>query len=279
METEGVRGWRAAFAALLLLGLSVGTQAAALPSVASTNLCADLLLVAIADPGQIRALSRQYRAPHPYSTNGGRVEELLHLKPELALVYQGWAGRRHSERLGDLGVTLVALPYPRGWADALSMARETAARIGRAEAMAARLAAMDRRMAELAGVLPPLSALYLRPGGGSAGEGTYVDALFSHLGLRNAARELGVRGWGRVPLERLLMDPPDLLVLGYFERGASLHQSAYVRHPRVAALLELTPSIQLDGDAWGCGGLELLDVAERLVAEIQALGLEADRTP
>lgn len=279
MKTDGVRGWLAACAACVLLGLSASAQAAALPGVASTNLCADLLLTTIADPAQIRALSRQYHKPHGYGVNAGRVEELIYLNPDIALVYQGWAGRRHADRLADLGVELVALPYPRGWDDALEMARETATRIGRAGAVAGELAWMDRRMSELSSVLPPLRVLYLRPSGGSAGEGTYVDALFTHLGLRNAARELGVRGWGQVALERLLIEPPDVLVLGYFGRSASLHQSAYARHPRVAELLERTPTIALEGDAWGCGGLELLDVAERLVAGFKALESQAACIP
>ncbi|MFP4280810.1 MAG: ABC transporter substrate-binding protein [Halochromatium sp.] len=255
------------------------------PSVVSTNLCADLLLLRLGDPGQIRSVSRQAHdsAQSPvaeraarYPANRGAVEELLYYQPEIALTYLGWSGRPHAELLAEQGIRVVPLPYPRALEDALAMTLEIARAIDReavgeqvvAEARA-RIAALSARA--VVAERPP-RALYLRPNGGTAGSETYVDALLGLLGLRNLAAEQGIRGWGRLPLERLLADPPDLFLLGYFDQAQPPSKSRYGRHPLFADLLEQVPSIRLPSrTAWGCGGLELIDAAEWIAARLDTL--------
>ncbi|MGQ9658579.1 MAG: ABC transporter substrate-binding protein [Thermochromatium sp.] len=277
-------------AVLLWFGVALGSMSALvraeppLPTVMSTNLCADLLLLQIADPQQIRSVSRQAQDPRlsplaerarAYPPNRGGVEDLLYFRPDIALVYQGWMGRRHADRLAGQGIEVIALPYPKGWDEVLKTVRTLAARIGRAETGAALADAAERRMQALARPDhhrgPRL--LYLRPSGGTAGRGTYVDDLITRLGLRNLAAEQGVNGWGRLALERLVSTPPDVFLLGYFDQAQSPVRSAYGRHLRLRSLLETTPVIAIPGQAWGCGGLELLDVAERIreqLAKIKA---------
>ena len=91
------------------------------------------------------------------------------------------------------------------------------------------------------------------------------------LGLSNLAAEHGLRGWGSVPLERLIADPPDLFLLGYFDQSQPPSKSRYGRHPLFVDLLEQVPSIRLpSSSAWGCGGLELIDAAEWIAARLDA---------
>jgi iron complex transport system substrate-binding protein len=281
--------WRAYGLLLCLLPPASGLSGAAaagvgpaLPSVASTDLCSDLLLLQIGAPGQIvsvsaaaqdPALSPLAAAAGAYPANRGRVEELLHLAPDIALVYLGWDGRGFAGLLAGQGIRIEPLPYPGGWTQTLATTRETAALIGRAQAGAALAAAADPRMQALAGSVPPYRVLYLRPNGGTAGAGTYVHDVLAHLGLRNLAAEQGYRGWGRFPLELLVAEPPDLFLLGYFDQAQPLSKSAYARHPLLRGLLESTPTVNVPTGGWGCGGLELVDVAERIAAQIAALPL------
>lgn len=267
----GLRFW------LLTLGVA---SADGLPRVMGTNLCADLLLVSVAAPEQIVSLSRQSRDPglSPIATraaghpaNDGGVEDLLYHQPDKALVYLGWTGGRFGELLAGQGIELVEVPYPGDWDDALATARSVAAQIGRAETGAALAAAAERRMHELAEDLPPLRALYLRPGGGSAGTGTYVDDVLTRLGLVNVAAEQGHGGWGAYPLERIITDPPDVLLLGYFEQQPPPGASAYARHPLLQDLLARLPTVQVPSRLWGCGGLELVGAAEAIAAQLRAL--------
>lgn len=276
-------GRLAGAAALLLIcaGKALGAAAGPVPpTVAGTNLCADLLLARLADPAQIRSLSAQSRDPglspiaataRAYPANRGGVEGMLYLRPDIALVYQGWTGRRHARLLAGQGIEIVEIPYPTTWEDALRTVRAVAARIGRAEAAEERIAQARRRMASLGARMGPHRTLYLRPNGGTAGSGTYVDDLFRLLGLRNLAAEEGLAGWGRFPMERLALAPPDLFVLGYFDQAMPPAESAYGRHPLPRTLLSRIPTVRVPADRWGCGGLELVEAAESLVAQIERL--------
>lgn len=273
---------RQLIALAILLGLLHQSASAehpvALPTLLSTNLCADLLLLRLAAPEQILALSRQSRAlqntelaeqARAYPHHRGHVEELLALKPDLVLAYAGWAGRRHGKLLARQGIDILAAPYPSDWDHALEVARMIGARIGRAKLAATLTAQADARMHEMAEKLPVKDTLYLRPNGGTAGRGTYVEDLITRLGLRNLASAQGVHGWGQLPLEHLVMTPPDLVLLGYFDQDRPLTTSGVARHPVLRRLLRAIPSLTLPANGWGCGGLELLKAAEVIVQGVR----------
>lgn len=274
---------RRALLLLLPLWLLPGVAAVAgdgLPRVMSTNLCADLLLLAVAAPEQIISLSLASRDPaispvadraRAYPANDGGVEDLLYHQPDIALVYLGWTGGRFRNLLAGQDIEILPVPYPTDWDDALATAREVAGRIGRGDAGKALSVAAEERMRELARGLPALRTLYLRPGGGSAGSGTYVDDVLTRLGLRNLAAEAGHAGWGPFPLERILLEPPEVFLLGYFEQPQPLTASAYARHPTLQALLARTPQVRVPSRRWGCGGLELVDAAAAIAAQVRAL--------
>jgi len=267
---------------VLVVGLGVlGPGMAAGPKVVSTDLCSDLLLLQIAHPQQILSVSAAARNPDlsplaeraaRYPANRGSVEELLRLSPDIALVYQGWNGRGHGALLARRAVQVVPLPYPSNWPEALAIARRTAELIGRVDEVERLVAQAERRIATLSDRLPPLRVLYLRPNGGSAGLGTYVDDLLRRLGLRNIAAEQGMRGWGRFPLEHLVGSPPDVFLLGYFDQVHPRSKSAYGRHPVLRDLLDRVPVVHVPGGGWGCGGIEMVEVAEHIVAQVLSIG-------
>jgi iron complex transport system substrate-binding protein len=267
-------------AAVFLVVSSFRADAQRLPRVMSTDLCGDLLLVSLGAPEQILSLSRVSRDPRlssiaeialDYPTNAGGVEDLLYRQPDVALVYLGWTGGRFHRLLARQDIELASIPYPSTWEDAVATAREIAAKIGRVEAGEAIVADAERRMRALTGSLPPLRALYLRPGGGSAGTGTYVDDVLRRLGLRNVAAEAGRAGWGGFPLEAIVTEPPDLFVLGYFDEPQPLSGSSYARHPLLREALARTPAVHVPTPVWGCGGLELIDAAEAIAARVRGL--------
>ncbi len=280
-------GW-VLLALCLTTALVVQADPTRLPRVASTNLCADLPLLQIADPGQIVSVSYQSQNPRvspvsdaarAYPVNRGSVEELLHLKPDIALVYSGWTGRRHAQLLAEQGIEVVALPYAKNWTDAIENTRAIGALIGRAETSERRIAQAERRMRALTERARSYSLLYLRPNGGTAGSQTYVDDVITRLGLHNYAAEHGYAGWRSFPLEHLVAEPPDVFLLGYFDQARSLTGSAYGLHPVFKALLERTPAISLPGSVWGCGGLELVEAAEQISEQIDRLALDQDHPP
>jgi iron complex transport system substrate-binding protein len=270
-----------AVALWLLLATQIGALAAdTLPRVASTDMCSDVLLLKLAAPEQVVSVSAAGQNPRMspvadaasrYPANRGGVEDLLYLKPDVALVYLGWMGRKHSELLGRVGVRVVQVPYPGGWNDALATTRAIAAEIGRAEFGEALARNAEDRMRAVAQTPRPYRVLYLRPNGGTAGANTYVDDVIRMLGLRNLAAEQGISGWGGFPLELLVERPPDLFLLGYFDEAQPVNKSAYARHALLREMLERVPSIAVPTTYWGCGGIELVDAAEVIAARIAAL--------
>jgi iron complex transport system substrate-binding protein len=260
---------------------SRAAEGAALPSVVSTNLCADLLLLRLGRPEQILSVSYQAQDPAVspvteraagYPANQGAVEELLYYGPDIALTYLGWSGRPHSDLLARQGIRTVPLPYPQDLNDALEMTRSLAQTIGRAAAGERAAARANARIAALSSQPRHYRTLYLRPNGGTAGSDTYVDAMLRLLGLRNLAAEQGIRGWGRMPLEQVIAEPPDLILLGYFDKAQPPSQSRFAHHPLLGDLLARVPTIGMPSDsAWGCGGLELIDAAEQVAAQLEHL--------
>src|SRR5262249_43349455 len=84
----------ASFAALLWLIASAGARAAAPPSVASINLCADQLVLTVAAPEQVLTVSWLSADPEEsllatqaarYPLNYGSAEELLRFKPDVVI--------------------------------------------------------------------------------------------------------------------------------------------------------------------------------------------------
>lgn len=270
-----------------------------LPRVVSTNLCADLLLLRLGLPEQILSVSYQVRNPAQspvadqasrYPANRGAVEELLYFHPDIALTYLGWSGRPHAELLAEQAIKVVTLPYPRTIADALSMTMDIARKIERSAAGDRAVAQARARINALSAAMSTYAAaaamdqtprvLYLRPNGGTGGSETYVNAMLRLLGLRNLAADKGIRGWGTLPLEQLIADPPDLFLLGYFDQAQPQSKSRYGRHPLLGDLLERIPSIHMPSStAWGCGGLELIDAAELIAEQLMAIDLEHELEP
>lgn len=277
----------ALLAGLLILLLSPVSAAAApdevaLPRVMSTNLCADALLLGLADPAQIVSVSRKSQDPlrssqaelaQRFPANDGSAEEVIALRPDVVLASRRWQARHQVSLLSAHGIRIVTVTTPRDWTEIWASTREIAAHIGRAEAGEAIIAATQARIASLPHPLQPARALYLRPNGGSAGAGTHVDAVLQAAGLRNHAAESGHRGWGRIALENVVANPPDLFVLSSMVNDGGHARSNYARHPLMRALLAQRPAVQLEGNDWGCSNYQLARAAEHISAELVRLAL------
>jgi iron complex transport system substrate-binding protein len=73
--------------------------------------------------------------------------------------------------------------------------------------------------------------LIYQPNGFAAGPGTLVDEMMERAGFDNVARRYGLKTWGNVPLERLLADPPEVLLAGEPAPGARSWADRVMTHP------------------------------------------------
>src|SRR3546814_18898231 len=96
---------------------------------------------------------------------------------------------------------------------------------------------IDAALAETApqdGARP--SALLYISGDLVTGRGTLLDELITHVGLRDAAADYGLQHTGRLPLETILGDPPQLIMAPEFSTPESANRPRVLTHrPRQAA--------------------------------------------
>jgi len=259
--------------------------------IVSLELCTDQLLVELVERERIAAVT--FLAADPASsaipgkaagipvTRGG-AEDVLRHDPDLVLA--GPYGVAPTvDLLRRLGRHVVVIPQATDLDDVRAAVRAVAAAVGeeaRGEAMVARF---DRRLASLPpagpgpgpGPAPAPSAVVYEIGGAVSGAGSLADAALAAAGLRNAADRYRRTRSGRVPLELLIADPPDLVVIS---RAADTYRTVVadnLRHPALQLLRQRTASIELSWPLWLCGTPHVAEAVARL-AEARA-AIEARR--
>ena len=126
------------------------------------------------------------------------------------------------------------------------------------------------RLAALAAA-PPFDAraLYVTPGGVTAGAHTMIDAIITAAGAVNAAAESGQSYWPALPAENLLMDPPDFIVGGFFRaRDEQINHWSAARHPAIMQLLAERPTVHLSPDLISCAAFHSVEAAEKIAAAL-----------
>ncbi|MDR2450617.1 MAG: ABC transporter substrate-binding protein [Candidatus Accumulibacter sp.] len=273
----------AAWCGSLVIAMAAQAADTVLPSVVSTNVCADALALSLADDAQLLSVSAQARDPRlsplagraarfPINHGHGALEEILEQKPDVVLISSAWRGRRQAALLQSQGIALKVVPFPLSWEAIFADTRRVGGWLGREDAAEARVADVQRRLQRLKETPRPFKALHVRPNGRCAGKGTQIDRVFEAAGVTNHADALGCTGWGQLSLEKLLADPPDFFVVVDGIRRETAHARSFpARHPLMRQLMERRSVIQVSGTHWGCSNWLLIEAAEEIAAEIDRL--------
>ena len=273
------------------LMLADGALAAPLPvrpaanRVVSLNPCLDQILVAVADRSQVAALSHYARDPQAssiaavarsYPQTFESAEEVMMLRPDLVLA------SRHSapatrEALTRLGVAYEPFSVPNTVKASLAQITRIAALVGHPDRGAALIGRIDDALA--AGARPPgakpVTVLVFQPRGFAAGEGTLMNEMLTRAGFVNVAPRYGVRQWGDVSLERLIADPPQLLLSGETAPGAPTWAERIVTHPALASIAGRLHRAVLPERLLYCGGPSLIETAGILAAARRSVEAQA----
>jgi len=267
--------------AILVTGLGIGmAQAADAPRrIVSFNLCADQLVLSLADPGQIAGLS-PYAADPALSVMAGQArqfprldwqaESVIPLKPDLVLT-GNWDRPVTRRLLGSLGYRIAEVDVVTSIDAARQQIVDVAALLGhpdRGEAMARKLDAARREAA--AAHARAATALVLERGGFASGSQTLAAALLADAGMRppqGAPQGIG----GFLPLERLLMLHPDYVVLKDAPREATDQGALYLTHPALRAAYPPARRIDLPARYALCGGPALVEAMRYLESELKRL--------
>ncbi|WP_373454331.1 ABC transporter substrate-binding protein [Cereibacter changlensis] len=240
--------------------LPARAQADAPARVVSINLCTDQLAMMLAAPGQLVSVSALAVEPQSSSMveeargipqNYGQAEQVFLLRPDLVLA-GAFTARATVDLLRRLGVTVVELPPADSLDDVAAHLRLVGAAMGR-EAEAERLVARyEADLARLRVSAEPAPAAMYYPNGYTTGAGTLADEILRHTGFSNVAVAAGLAGGGILPLERLVMAEPEMVVTSLPYPGASRSEEILV-HPALQAVRERAGSAEVTDADWICG--------------------------
>lgn len=256
---------------LLLAGVMAAPAMAQPQRIVSLDYCADQYVLGLARREQITALSPLARSD--YASLADEAEGIPVLRPDAEavlaarpdLVVRSWGGDgRLMALLERLGIEVHQIGYVTGFDDVRREVRAVSELLGTPETGEAVLARMDTAL-ESVEASNPQTALYVTPGGVTAGEGTFIDAIIGAAGLTNMAR--GRPGWSDLPLEAVAAAAPDIIITGFMNGGTEgVNAWSASRHPVMRRALEQRPAIPLDTGVISCASWMAADEAVRLNA-------------
>lgn len=242
--------------------------------VMSLNLCTDQLAMALAAPGQLvsvsflardRTISPMWREAEQYPVNQGRAEEVFIEKPDL--VVTGTFSQHNTTQLlrrtgirveeFDFAMSLETIPDEIRRMGELLDQQEKAAQM--ASGFERDLAAVQQTQCE-----PRPTILAFEQNGVSPGKNTLADSVFEAAGFRNLAAEAGLVGTAPFPLEMVIVDEPDVIVVQARDH-ASPTLGAYVPlHPAMKSLERTRIDAFLPPGSWSCNGPMIIDAVKAL---------------
>jgi iron complex transport system substrate-binding protein len=277
----------AAIIVLLLAGCTAQRPVPPLPGktpvrIVSMNPCVDTILMEVANPKQIAAISHYSQDTRAtsvplkwamqYPAVSGDAEDVIAAEPDLVI-----AGPHVSIQtiaaLQRLGIPLMQVSVAETVEESKAQIADIAKRIGRARQGADLNARIDEAMANARTDILPVSALIWQGSGLVPGKGTLADELLTRAGFRNLSSALGLKKWDILPIEALLSQPPAVVLAGKANMGAgSADANRMLSHPvlrNISAHIEVAhyPSSLLH-----CGGPVMIKSIARLAGIRRSLG-------
>lgn len=197
------------------------------------------------------------------------TETMLALRPDL-VVLASYTRATTVRLLVSAGVPMVRFQWYRSFADIMNSIRMLADAVGADGAGARLVDDMRQRIADVEGQVQGLArprVLYYGGGGYSAGQDTLIDAMITLAGGHNVARDVGLRGHGRLPLAVAgSLRPEVILVSEWEQRAGGNRAAAFLHHPVWADV----PAVQ-DGRVYGIKGAWLSSVSHYSVKALEAI--------
>jgi iron complex transport system substrate-binding protein len=277
-----------AFLVGLVFAASMRADAADAPRrILSNNMCTDQLLLDLASPDQIIALSPYARDPvrswaaekaARYPALSGSAEEILALKPDL--VVAGRYGKPETRAMLAAKAIRVESFNP---ADSLAEARrqilDFGALIGAENAAIARVQALDAAIDRLRASAnrQGLSVLPLSRRGWVSGKRSLISDILALAGLihaldsgRNKGPDRSNSG-GFVTLEAIVALKPDAILVAREDFLPEDQGTAMLVHPAIQAYFPPERRLTMPEKLTICGGPMLVEAIDHLAQQIAGL--------
>lgn len=246
--------------------------------IVSLNLCADEMVLRLADPERIASVTWLSQDPRSSTVAGlaarvpanhGRSEEVLRFGPDLVLagIFSTHVTVAFLKRVG---IPVLELGVPRTLDEVRSQIRELAHVLGETERGERMIADMEARLAaarrgEAGGRPSDIRAVVLHPNGVTVGPGSLADEMISLAGLRNLAADLGIESYDQLPLETAIMAGADILIVDAEHHTLPSLATEILHHPALVRLSRRISTVVLPPRLWTCAGPQLVDAVSALV--------------
>jgi iron complex transport system substrate-binding protein len=236
------------------------------PTIVSLNPCTDAILAEVTAPGQLLAISHYSHEPRGTSmplakaqrfpATGGTVEEVLALDPD-AVVTSSYVDPATARAFTRLGIRVERVGIASTIAESKAQIRHLAALARAPERGKTLISRIDSAVAAAHRTGPPVSALVWQEGGLVPGSHTLVAQLLANSGFASLSAARGLEQGAYLPLERVLADPPALVIAAGDER---MHDHPALRHLAGVRYATIEPNLLY------CGGPTIPRLAARLAA-------------
>ena len=259
---------------ILIVLLSFCEQAIAKPSrIVSINLCSDEILLRLADPNRIAAVTWHATDPKLSSvvdlakdlkTTHGTAEEVLILDPDLVLA--GWfTTTQTTQLLRKLGYEVYLVRIPKNFEELYEQIREISEKIEEIERGESLIQSMKERLQKLKATHSGNpSALFYWPGGVAAGYDSMINALIEAAGARNVADKMGLNSNGIITLEKLIVANPEVLIFSNYHIEVPTVGKQMLSHPAIRRGSSSMQQIVLPSQLLSCSSPATVDAAELL---------------
>ena len=265
------------YVACFLAALMGARTANAAPQrVVSTFLCTDEYVYRLVPRDRIAALSYLSADRHPVVSTivdkvkgirltRGSAEDVLTLHPDLVVMYQGTNPRLRAH-LVETHTPFVETKWANSIADIRDVTRQLGAALGAKDRAEAMIADMDAKLARAAKQAPhPAVTTLIYEPNGYANSGGVSDDILRRIGLRDVAARMNQTRSGTVPVESLVANPPELLILNGEREATPTRADLVLKHPALRALPKSTLVANTSLTPLLCPGPWSADVAEPLV--------------
>lgn len=256
--------------------------------IVSLNVCVDQILVDLVPRKRIRALSHLATDPsvsaiadkaRGLATTRGDPEEVVRFNPDLVIAGT-FTTKATTSLLTRLGLRVLVMPLAQNFDGIRLAVRTIAAAVGEPDRGAAVIAKFDRKLLELsrqqqADARP--TALVYGVSGATAVPGTLADAVLNAAGLHNAAVDRQMSAAATLPLELLVAQPPQLIVLVGAGDEYRSPAADNLRHPVLRQLLQERANIRIPRALWLCGSPRVADAVARLTSVARKLSVPREQ--
>lgn len=260
--------------ALCVLWLGVSIAQAKPVRVVSINLCTDQLALLLAEPGQLLSVSPWghrkdasvlWREARQLPANRALAEEVFLLNPDVVLAgaYTAKPTVQMLQRLGRQVEIFHPSHSMQGMMDNVKKMGNVLGVPHRADAL---VDDMQRRLAQLRAQneATPLEVAGYGANNYTGGKSSLEQSLIEAAGLSHYGSQRGIFMGAELPLEKLILDPPDILMMS--ARDSEQPGRAYetLSHPALVQRFSKQQWFEQSAAHWVCGGPFVLDEIERL---------------